>query len=79
MVFHVSESEWVIGSAQPVTASRRLPFGLGRLADERLAQLVSAGRERAFAVLYVVAAAHLLGSEGGTGTSTSTPAPTHTG
>jgi hypothetical protein len=27
----------------------------------------------------VVAAAHLLGNRGGTGTSTSTPAPTHTG
>ena len=27
----------------------------------------------------VVAAAHLLGNKGGTGTSTSTPAPTHTG
>ncbi|MGZ4227332.1 MAG: RNA polymerase sigma factor [Solirubrobacteraceae bacterium] len=42
----------MIESAQPATASRRLPFALGRLADERLAQLVSAGRERAFAVLY---------------------------
>ncbi|HET7048255.1 MAG TPA: sigma-70 family RNA polymerase sigma factor [Solirubrobacteraceae bacterium] len=52
MVFHVSDSEWVIGSAQPATSSRRLPFGLGRLADERLAQLVAAGRDRAFAVLY---------------------------
>jgi RNA polymerase sigma factor (sigma-70 family) len=52
MVFRVSESEWVIESAQPATASRRPPFALGRLADERLAQLVSAGRERAFAVLY---------------------------
>jgi RNA polymerase sigma factor (sigma-70 family) len=52
MAFHVSDNEWVIGSAQPATASRRSPFGLGRLADERLAQLVAAGRERAFAVLY---------------------------
>src|SRR5215475_4666982 len=52
MVVHVSDSEWVIGSAQTATASRRLPFGLGRMADERLAQLVAAGRERAFAVLY---------------------------
>jgi RNA polymerase sigma factor (sigma-70 family) len=52
MVFHVSETEWVIGSAPAATTSRRLPFGLGRLADERLAQLVTAGRERAFAVLY---------------------------
>jgi RNA polymerase sigma factor (sigma-70 family) len=42
----------MIGSAQAAKASRRLPFGLGRLADERLAQLVAAGRERAFAVLY---------------------------
>ena len=52
MVFNVSESEWVIGSAQPATTARRLPLRLGRLADERLAQLVKAGRERAFAVLY---------------------------
>jgi RNA polymerase sigma factor (sigma-70 family) len=52
MAFRVSDKEWVIGSAQPATASRRLPFGLGRLADERLAQLVAAGRERAFSVLY---------------------------
>jgi RNA polymerase sigma factor (sigma-70 family) len=52
MVFHVSNSEWVIGSTQTATASRRRPFGLGRMADERLAQLVAAGRERAFAVLY---------------------------
>src|SRR6201995_6014621 len=52
MPFHVSDSEWVIGSAHAATTSRRLPFGLGRLADERLAQLVAAGRERAFAVLY---------------------------
>src|SRR5689334_5746003 len=52
MAFHVSESEWVIGSAHATTASRRLPFGLGRLADERLAQLVAAGRDRAFGVLY---------------------------
>jgi RNA polymerase sigma factor (sigma-70 family) len=51
MLFHVSDSEWVIGSAQAPTPSR-LPFGLGRLADERLAQLVGGGRERAFAVLY---------------------------
>jgi RNA polymerase sigma factor (sigma-70 family) len=42
----------VIGSAHAATTSRRLPFGLGRLADERLALLVAAGRERAFAVLY---------------------------
>jgi RNA polymerase sigma factor (sigma-70 family) len=52
MALRVSDSEWVIESPQPATASRRLPFALGRLADERLAQLVSAGRERAFAVLY---------------------------
>jgi RNA polymerase sigma factor (sigma-70 family) len=52
MPFHVSDSEWVIESAHAATTSRRLPFGLGRLADERLAQLVAAGRERAFAVLY---------------------------
>ena len=52
MAFRVSDSEWVIGSAHAATTSRRLPFGLGRLADERLAQLVAAGRERAFAVLY---------------------------
>ena len=52
MVFHVSDSEWVIGSDQAVTGSRRRSFELGRLADERLAQLVAAGRERAFAVLY---------------------------
>src|SRR5690348_7880000 len=52
MVFRVSDSEWVIESAHAATASRRLPFALGRLADERLAQLVFAGRERAFAVLY---------------------------
>src|SRR5690242_10047607 len=52
MALRVSDKEWVIGSAQPATATRRLPFGLGRLADERLAQLVAAGRERAFSVLY---------------------------
>ena len=52
MAFHVPDSEWVIGSAHAATTSRRRPFGLGRLADERLAQLVAAGRERAFAVLY---------------------------
>jgi RNA polymerase sigma factor (sigma-70 family) len=52
MPFHVSDSEWVIESAHAATTSRRLPFGPGRLADERLAQLVAAGRERAFAVLY---------------------------
>jgi RNA polymerase sigma factor (sigma-70 family) len=52
MPFHVSDSEWVIESAHAATTSRRLPFGLGRLADERLAQLVAAGRERAFATLY---------------------------
>jgi RNA polymerase sigma factor (sigma-70 family) len=52
MVFRVSDSEWAIESAPAATASRRLPFALGRLADDRLAQLVSAGRERAFAVLY---------------------------
>jgi RNA polymerase sigma factor (sigma-70 family) len=52
MASRVSESEWLIGAPQPATAARRLPFGLGRLADERLAQLVAAGRERAFAVLY---------------------------
>src|SRR5947208_2566674 len=52
MVFHVSDGEWVIGSADAAATSRPLPFGLGRMADERLAQLVMAGRERAFAVLY---------------------------
>jgi len=52
MASHVPDSEWVIGSAHAATTSRRRPFGLGRLADERLAQLVAAGRERAFAVLY---------------------------
>jgi RNA polymerase sigma factor (sigma-70 family) len=52
MAFHVPDNEWVIGSAHAATTSRRRPFGLGRLADERLAQLVAAGRERAFAVLY---------------------------
>jgi RNA polymerase sigma factor (sigma-70 family) len=52
MASRVSDSEWVIGSAHAAATSRRLPFGLGRLADERLAQLVAVGRERAFAVLY---------------------------
>ena len=52
MAFHVPDNEWVIGSGHAATTSRRRPFGLGRLADERLAQLVAAGRERAFAVLY---------------------------
>jgi len=52
MASRVSDSEWVIGSAHAATTSRRLPFGLGRLADERLAQLVAAGRARAFVVLY---------------------------
>jgi RNA polymerase sigma factor (sigma-70 family) len=49
MASRVSDNEWVI---QSTSASRRLPLGIGRLADERLAQLVAAGRERAFAVLY---------------------------
>jgi RNA polymerase sigma factor (sigma-70 family) len=52
MASHVPDNEWVIGSAHATTTSRRRPFGLGRLADERLAQLVAAGRDRAFAVLY---------------------------
>lgn len=52
MAFHVPDSEWVIGSAPAATTPRRRPFGLGRLADERLAQLVAGGRERAFVVLY---------------------------
>jgi RNA polymerase sigma factor (sigma-70 family) len=52
MAFRVPDTEWVIGSSQPAPAAPRLPFGLGRLADERLAQLVAAGRDRAFAVLY---------------------------
>jgi RNA polymerase sigma factor (sigma-70 family) len=52
MAFRVSDSEWVIGSTQPAPAAPRPPFALGRLADERLAQLVAAGRDRAFAVLY---------------------------
>src|SRR6201995_4092672 len=52
MAFHVPDNEWVIGSAHAATTSRRRPFGLGRLADERLAQLVAAGCGRAVAGLY---------------------------
>jgi RNA polymerase sigma factor (sigma-70 family) len=55
MAARVADSEWAMETApRPVrtTAPERLPLRLARLGDERLAQLVGSGRERAFAVLY---------------------------
>jgi RNA polymerase sigma factor (sigma-70 family) len=55
MSSRVADSEWVMESAP--SAGRTAwgdarAVGLARLSDERLAQLVKAGRERAFAALY---------------------------
>jgi RNA polymerase sigma factor (sigma-70 family) len=52
MASRVGDSGWLVGSTPIDASARRLPLGLGRLGDERLAGLVASGRQRAFAVLY---------------------------